>query len=942
MKKILLFLVLTMAIQSFYAQTQQGYVKTLGRPEKRGEPIGGVTVRVRGSHNYVVSESDGTFSMLMPEKKNGDAYSLQQVLKDGFELNENDMIGRQLAFSDKVPLTIVMVSSEQLQADKQRIENNAYKTAEKNYKAKFDRLEKQKAKNEITIEEYRKEIQDLKDKFEKYQVLIDGLAEHYSHTDYDELDEKEREINICIENGELDRADSLICMLFNPINVLKCNKEALPRLDLQIGQANDIIAQANADMTAVLKQQEKDAEYLYQLYTIALVRFDNEKALYYIGIRAELDTTNPGWQFDAGYYCQGQKDFVQARKFYSRALEIYRRLAKDTPQTYEPNVATTLNNLAVLYKDTQHPSESEAMYLEALEIRRRLKKNTSQANAVLAMTLNNLANLYKNTQRYEESETMYFEALKIQKRLAKGNPQAYEPNLATTLDNFAVMYQSTQRFTESEKMFVEALRIRRRLAKADPKVYEPDLAMTLNNLAVMYESTQRFTESETVNLEVLEIYRRLAKDNPQSYELVLATTLNNLAVLYKNIQRFTESEALYLESMEIRRRLANNNPRIYKPDLAMTLNELADLYYKTQRFAESEEMRLEVLDIYKLLAKDNPQVFESNVAMTLNNLAVLYSDTQRFTESEDMLLEVLEVYRRLTKDTSRTYESDLAKTLNNLADLYYKTQRFAESETKYLEALEIRRRLAKDTPRACEPDLAITLGSLAVLYYNSQRLVESMNLLLEALEIYRRLAKGNPQTYEPDFATTLYSIGLLYWQQEQYFQAISYFEEALALYKSLELRKTSYGKWHEKSLYFLAQLYQMTNEHDKFYMVNEERISLLKKHYQDNAEIYLEDYANALGSQSFQCIFVGRFEESEQYARETLSIDSTQHRINSNLAAALLFQGKYYEAEAIYCQYMGELKETFLQDLNDFEAAGIIPDERKVDVEHIKEMLTEE
>ena len=77
--KVLLCLVLTIAGQSLFAQTQQGYVKTLGRPEKKGEALGGVTVRVKGSHNAVVSDANGTFSMLMTDKKNGDSYSLQQV-----------------------------------------------------------------------------------------------------------------------------------------------------------------------------------------------------------------------------------------------------------------------------------------------------------------------------------------------------------------------------------------------------------------------------------------------------------------------------------------------------------------------------------------------------------------------------------------------------------------------------------------------------------------------------------------------------------------------------------------------------------------------------------------------------------------------------------------------------------------------------------------------
>ena len=183
------------------AQTQQGYVRTLGRPEKAGVPLGEVNIKVKGQHNAVNSNGDGTFEMVLEGLRNGDAYSLSQVRKNGYELNESDFIGRPLAFSDKVRLEIVMVSSAQLQADKRRIENNAYKTAEKNNQAQYDLLEKQLNDNDISAEQYRERILELQDKFERYQSLIDGLAEHYAHTDYDLLDEKDREINLCIENG---------------------------------------------------------------------------------------------------------------------------------------------------------------------------------------------------------------------------------------------------------------------------------------------------------------------------------------------------------------------------------------------------------------------------------------------------------------------------------------------------------------------------------------------------------------------------------------------------------------------------------------------------------------------------------------------------------------------------------------------------------------------
>ena len=59
MKKIALIIVALFAAISMSAQMQQGYVKSLGRPDKKGEPLKGVTVLVKGEHNTVLSKADG-------------------------------------------------------------------------------------------------------------------------------------------------------------------------------------------------------------------------------------------------------------------------------------------------------------------------------------------------------------------------------------------------------------------------------------------------------------------------------------------------------------------------------------------------------------------------------------------------------------------------------------------------------------------------------------------------------------------------------------------------------------------------------------------------------------------------------------------------------------------------------------------------------------------
>ena len=61
------------------AQTQQGHVKTIGRPNKPGTHLGNVTIRMRGMLNAVVSSANGDFSVSIPGKKDGDAIYLLSV-----------------------------------------------------------------------------------------------------------------------------------------------------------------------------------------------------------------------------------------------------------------------------------------------------------------------------------------------------------------------------------------------------------------------------------------------------------------------------------------------------------------------------------------------------------------------------------------------------------------------------------------------------------------------------------------------------------------------------------------------------------------------------------------------------------------------------------------------------------------------------------------------
>lgn len=239
------------------AQTQLGYVKTQGRPNKPGVPLVNVTIRMKGLMNAVISGADGKFSVLFPGKKNGDAIFLASIIKTGYELIDSDMKGRPLVFNTNVPIEIVMVSSAELEANRKRISENAYRKAEENFQRKLKQLEQQKAESEITLEKYRQEYQELIDRYEKYKDLIAGMADRYARTDYDHLDSIDREINICIEEGELEKADSLIHTVFDPETVLERNRAAKEEVQAKMRLAQEIIDKANADKEAL----RRDSDY---------------------------------------------------------------------------------------------------------------------------------------------------------------------------------------------------------------------------------------------------------------------------------------------------------------------------------------------------------------------------------------------------------------------------------------------------------------------------------------------------------------------------------------------------------------------------------------------------------------------------------------------------------------------------------------------------------
>ena len=358
---------------------------------------------------------------------------------------------------------------------------------------------------------------------------------------------------------------------------------------------------------------------------------------------------------------------------------------------------------------------------------------------------------------------------------------------------------------------------------------------------------------------------------------------------YAEPRRFELACHAYEQGIELIR--AN----LSEEELAKSLFEYGCFLQTNKRYDLAEARYRENLDICQRLAAISPYAYEPDLAGTQNNLGVLYNNTQRYKESEKMYLSALKIYQRLTAANPQVYEPDLAMTQNNLGLLYKDTRRYEDSEKLCLSAMEIRRRLAAANPQVYEPDLAMTQYNLGCLYSDTQRYEDSEKMYLSAMEIRRRLAVANPQVYEPDLADTQYNLGCLYYNIQRYEDSEEMYLSALEVYQRLTAV---------------------------------------------NPQVYEPYLVRACNNLSFLFLAQGNFEEAERYAREGSKYDFTHHTIYTNLAASLLLQGRYAEAEEIYLRYKEELKEDFLSDFEDFYRRGIIPPEREDDVERIKKLLS--
>jgi tetratricopeptide (TPR) repeat protein len=328
-----------------------------------------------------------------------------------------------------------------------------------------------------------------------------------------------------------------------------------------------------------------------------------------------------------------------------------------------PNVATSLNNLALLYNNQGRYEKAEPLFQQALSIQ---QKVLGEEHPDVATSLYNLGSLYHDQGKYDQAETLYQQALVIrQKAFGKEHPA-----VASSLNNLALLYRNQGRYDQAEPLFQQALIISQKQLGEE----HPHVATSMNNLAGLYSNQGKYDQAEPLFQQALIIQQKiLGKEHPH-----VASSMNGLALLYYHQGKYDQAEPLFQQALAILQKALGDE----HPYVASSLNNMAGLYSNQGKYDQAEPVFQQALTIRQnVLGKEHP-----DLATSLNNLAVLYNMQGEYDQAETLFRQALAIRQKILGKE----HPDVAASLNDIANNYHDQGIYEQAETLYQQALTIR------------------------------------------------------------------------------------------------------------------------------------------------------------------------------------------------------------------------------------------------------------
>ncbi|MCG8403684.1 MAG: serine/threonine-protein kinase [Phycisphaerales bacterium] len=277
-----------------------------------------------------------------------------------------------------------------------------------------------------------------------------------------------------------------------------------------------------------------------------------------------------------GILLKKKGDWDEAESLYRKALAIMRELHGDRHRS----VAIYSINLAALLKNRGYYKKAAPEYRKALDILRGLDGEQLQ----LASCLNNWALMLCETGDFDQAETMLHEALAIRRATYGGK----HPDVATTTHNLGFVLSRKRKYAEAESFYRKALSARRDLLPEN----HPYLAYTLNNLAELFVLQHDYEKAERHCLEGLDIRK---KSLPEGHPGIASSFLV-LGRVRLGQGDHEAAEALLRKALAVYRK----RHRVGHPRTATAQTELGNCLIALEQYEEAERL---LLDSHRMISE---------------------------------------------------------------------------------------------------------------------------------------------------------------------------------------------------------------------------------------------------------------------------------------------------------------------------------------------------
>jgi CHAT domain-containing protein/tetratricopeptide (TPR) repeat protein len=271
---------------------------------------------------------------------------------------------------------------------------------------------------------------------------------------------------------------------------------------------------------------------------------------------------------DLGLLYQSRGRYTKAKPFDEDAIKL-----RENSEN-KGMLIVSMNNNAVLKKETGFYTEAETDFKKALELAK-----TQNDQLAKALICNNIAMTYLDMNKLKDAESFMNTCITEASSVLKDNSS----NAIKLQINLANIYRFEKKYDDAEKLYLKAIEVKEKKLGA-----HPDLAHLKKGLAQLYMEMGKNSEVEKLLQSAYDINKRkLGESNPAT-----VSTQQELA----NFYRFNNNAAKALELME---KVVVKKKEIYgenHPNYIQALEDLALTQWQNNKIAETKANYKIVID----------------------------------------------------------------------------------------------------------------------------------------------------------------------------------------------------------------------------------------------------------------------------------------------------------------------------------------------------------